>query len=88
MSPCVLTGSICLFALGAAAFSDEPLPGVIEFNRDIRPIFADTCYACHGPDKNKRKVELRLDREASVFRNRKDVRKLTHPTPSWYTRGR
>jgi len=74
MSPRVLTGSICLFALGAAAFSDEPLPGVIEFNRDIRPIFADTCYACHGPDKNKRKVELRLDREASVFRNRKDVR--------------
>jgi hypothetical protein len=52
----------------------EPLPDVIKFNRDIRPIFADTCYACHGPDKNKRKQELRLDREASVFRNRKDVR--------------
>ena len=62
---------VCAAGLLAAA---EPLPEVIEFNRDIRPIFADTCYACHGPDKNKRKQELRLDREASVFRNRKDVR--------------
>ncbi|MBI3417385.1 MAG: PSD1 domain-containing protein [Verrucomicrobia bacterium] len=35
----------------------------IEFNRDIRPIFSDNCYACHGPDKNKRKAGLRFDVE-------------------------
>src|SRR4030095_5104544 len=34
----------------------------IEFNRDIRPILSDKCYACHGPDKNARKGKLRLDR--------------------------
>ncbi len=54
--------------------SAKPLPDVIEFNRDVRPIFADLCFSCHGPDKNQRKAELRLDREASVFRNRKEVR--------------
>jgi hypothetical protein len=33
----------------------------IEFNRDIRPIFSDTCFACHGPDEAKAKGKLRLD---------------------------
>ena len=41
--------------------------GKLEFNRDIRPILVENCFACHGPDKNARKAGLRLDvREEAV----------------------
>jgi Protein of unknown function (DUF1553)/Protein of unknown function (DUF1549)/Concanavalin A-like lectin/glucanases superfamily/Planctomycete cytochrome C len=38
----------------------------IEFNRDIRPILSDQCFACHGPDVAKRKTKLRFDTEAGA----------------------
>jgi mono/diheme cytochrome c family protein len=44
----------------ASARADGP---AISFNKDVRPIFADNCYACHGPDRNHRQRGLRLDRE-------------------------
>src|SRR4051812_7704914 len=46
-----------------AASADDRVPQRIEFNRDVRPIRSDTCFPCHGPDKAKRKAELRLDQE-------------------------
>ena len=33
----------------------------ISYNFDIRPILADKCFSCHGPDANKRQAGLRLD---------------------------
>ena len=33
----------------------------IRFNRDIRPIMAETCFRCHGPDKSSRMAGMRLD---------------------------
>ena len=34
----------------------------MDFNRDVRPLLSDNCFACHGPDTGKVKGGLRLDR--------------------------
>ncbi len=39
----------------------------IDFNRDIRPILADKCWACHGPDATAKKIKLRLDSETAAL---------------------
>src|SRR5215813_7997649 len=38
----------------------------IDFNRDIRPILADKCWGCHGPDAPNKKIKLRLDSEEAA----------------------
>src|SRR3989442_14160343 len=47
---------LAVLPAGALAAGTE-----IQFNRDVRPILSENCYACHGPDKNQRKAKLRLD---------------------------
>lgn len=57
----------CMLLFSAAPASAGDLPEVVEFNRDIRPILSDNCFFCHGPDKNKRQADLRLDTEAGLL---------------------
>ena len=61
-----LLPALALVACVVTLRAQESLPQTIEFNRDIRPILSDTCYKCHGPDKARRKADLRLDVEASA----------------------
>ncbi|MCA9213562.1 MAG: DUF1553 domain-containing protein [Planctomycetales bacterium] len=44
--------------IGSTLVGDE---AEVDFNRDIRPLFAAKCLACHGPDENNREAELRMD---------------------------
>jgi hypothetical protein len=45
----------------------QAAPKKLRYNRDIRPILSDNCFFCHGPDKNHRAADLRLDvREEAV----------------------
>ena len=38
----------------------------LEFNRDVRPILSDKCFACHGPDAKNKGITLRLDVETEA----------------------
>ena len=60
--PLLLTASFA--GLGAAE-------GRLEFNRDVRPILSDACFACHGPDTNKIKGGLRLDSKEAALKGGK-----------------
>lgn len=62
---CLVANGLCgLVCVAAVAVAEEPRK--IEFNRDVRSILSDKCYACHGPDQNKREADLRLDDEQSA----------------------
>ena len=49
-------GLFVCFGVGHFARAAE-----IDYQRDIRPILSDHCFACHGYDAKKREAELRLD---------------------------
>jgi hypothetical protein len=66
-------GIVLLVLGGAVGLGADNRPATVVFNRDIRPILSDNCFQCHGPDKATRKAKLRVDQEASVFKERKVI---------------
>ncbi len=58
-SLCVLIWAACSMALKAQ----------VDFNLQVRPILAEHCLQCHGPDAEKRSADLRLDVEAEAKRS-------------------
>ena len=59
----IVAGMSINATLPALAESDRIL-----FNRDVRPILANNCWSCHGPDTNVRKAKLRLDLREEAIR--------------------
>ena len=47
--------------------------GEVSYNRDVLPILASRCFACHGVDGAQRKADLRLDQPGGV-----DLKELAH----------
>ena len=46
-----------------------PVARRVDYNWDVRPLLSDYCFRCHGPDSNKRKAKLRLDRRDGVMKD-------------------
>ncbi|MGV3642104.1 MAG: PSD1 and planctomycete cytochrome C domain-containing protein [Adhaeribacter sp.] len=76
----LLAGILALGGLLASCRSEtapqgaenEPLPEQVSYNFDVRPILSDNCFACHGPDANKREAGLRLDIAAEAYKALKE----------------
>ena len=57
---------VSLVAFSGLLSADLVAADTIDFNRDIRPLLSDRCFACHGPDEEDRQAGLRLDEAAAA----------------------
>ena len=69
----LISVAVSLFAVINSCNNSESIadgtamPETVSYNFNIRPIFSDKCFKCHGPDASKREANLRLDIADSAF---------------------
>ncbi len=62
LSSCLVVGWPILFGTAMSA--------AVRFQTDVRPLLADKCFQCHGPDPATRLAGLRLDRKEGLMGER------------------
>ena len=95
----LILGTLCSFGVALALCSGTPARAQaqtaappVSFNREILPILSNNCFACHGPDEQKRETRFHFDTEEGAFKkagvivrgNAAEsllIEMITHPDP-------
>jgi hypothetical protein len=89
---CGVSLSLLATAGMAAGPQARPAAAPLSFNRDIRPILSNNCFACHGPDEKQRETKFHFDTKEGAFleagvivpgdaAGSMLVQRITHPDP-------
>ena len=54
-------GIVILWVGASACLPAGAMAADVRYDRDVRPILAEHCLGCHGPDAGSRQADLRLD---------------------------
>ena len=75
-----MAGTLALAALTATALAQtKPKTSGPDFNREVRPILANHCLKCHGPDDKQRQAGLRLDQSPGAAKLREVLARIGKP---------
>ena len=55
--------AVLLLFGGCRQMADRP----VDYNYDVRPILADHCYSCHGPDPESRQADVQLHTQDGLY---------------------